>query len=104
MLIYKPTEWHLWRERPGKRIWRRFNVAEDAVEFIDEWDETFQLEMAAQERELNVGTPNLRPLAVIPQSVLAASIKEGWVNDDNAWKRWTNDIDNRNLRILGGSA
>lgn len=104
MLISNPTAWTLVVERPGKRIYRRFNMADDCVEYMEEWDEDFQLSLAAEERELNPGSKNLKPLAVIPASVLSRSILEGWSNDDDRWRRWANDSDNRNLRITDGTA
>ena len=104
MLITQPYEWSLYSERPGKRIWRRFNIADDAVEYMEEWFEAVPLQAAAQQRELAGGTKDIKALAVVPDSELSRAIREGWVNDDAAWNRWANDANNRNLRILDGSA
>jgi hypothetical protein len=102
--IVRPTEWTLVIDRPGKRVWRRYDLGTDSVEFMEEWLEDVPLAQAAQERELAVTTKNLKPLAVIPPSVISRAIREGWVNDDKAWTRWMNDRENCNLRVTDGVA
>jgi len=103
MLITNPYEWTLYLERPGKRIYRRFNVAEDAVEFMEEWDNEMPLVQAAAQRELHAETKHLKPIAIVPESELSRAIREGWANDDQAWNRWANDRDHVNLRITDGT-
>lgn len=43
-----------------------------------------------------------RHAAVIPMSTLDRSIREGWLNDGKAWKKWGNDSANANLRTWKG--
>lgn len=88
--------------RPGKRVYSRFEANGDLV-FMEEWDDDMALEQAAQQRELGQGN-EVRNLAVIPDSVKARALREGWYWDEKAWKRWMNDIDNRKLRVSEGIA
>lgn len=90
--------------RPGKRVFSRFEPNGDLV-FMEEWDDDLALEQAAAERDLGAnGGKDVRNLAVIPESVKARALREGWYWDDKAWKRWMNDIDNNKLRVAGGRA
>jgi hypothetical protein len=88
--------------RPGKRVYSRFEANGDLV-FMEEWDDEIALEQAAEQREMDQGK-NVRNLAVIPDSVKARALREGWYWDPKAWKRWMNDIDNRKLRVTEGRA
>lgn len=88
--------------RPGKRVYSRFEPNGDLV-FMEEWDDDLALEQAAQQREIGQGK-DMRNLAVIPDSVKARALREGWYFDERAWKRWMNDIDNRKLRVAEGRA
>jgi len=72
--------------------------------YREEWYEDAALEQARQQRELAVAGGNLQLLAVIPPSEMNRSIREGWVNDDDAWKRWANDASNNKLRVSDGVA
>jgi hypothetical protein len=106
MSLKPSTDWTVVREDERKRVSMRYVPSSDEVEFMEEFFEDVPLTQAAQERELF--TPKfaeaMRPMATIPQSVLNQSIKEGWVNDDAAWRKWMNDADNNKLRIAGGTA
>jgi hypothetical protein len=102
-LVADASGWTLLLERPGKRIWSRYDGDGDKLIIREEWIEDAALESAALQRELSEGARNdMRPVAVIPNSVKSRALNEGWYNDDAAWRRWANDIDNRRLRITGG--
>jgi len=105
-MIANPYEWQLLTRRPGKEIWSRFDPHTDQLVIRETWVEDACLEQAAQQRELAESDPSkeFKPLAVIPDSVMSQAINEGWDQDDQQWKRWMNDIDNRYLRITGGVA
>lgn len=103
--LLNPYEWRVISERPGKRIKAKVDPATMELIICEEWLEDANLVQAAQERETpSLVTPDLKPLAVIPPSVQAKAINEGWINDQKAWKRWMNDIDNRSLKITDGTA
>jgi hypothetical protein len=99
-------DWVLFDERPGKKLYSRFDPHTGDLEIMEEWYEEATLDQAAEAREgVGVlGSKDLRPLAVIPDSVKARALREGWYFDDAAWKRWANDPDNKRLRITGGVA
>lgn len=106
-IVGKITDWQLRSETPGKRTWMRYNAATDEVEFMEEWYEEVPLREARVERDIfehagGRASDMMAPVCVIPNSVRAKSIKEGWHDDDAKWKRWMNDIDNRYLRIRDG--
>ncbi|MCC6779913.1 MAG: hypothetical protein IT537_25320 [Hyphomicrobiales bacterium] len=100
----KITDWQLRSASPGKRTWMRYNAATDEIEIMEEWLNEVPIREAAIERELAGGRKGgfLQPIAVIPNSERSRAIREGWDDDDMAWKRWMNDIDNRYLRITDG--
>lgn len=45
---------------------------------------------------------DFRHAAIVPQIVLDRAFREGWFNDENAWKRWANDPDNALFRTWPG--
>ena len=47
-------------------------------------------------------TENLTPVAEIPMVVYEQAVREGWDNDEAAWKRWMNDPQNAAFRITSG--
>lgn len=101
------TDWQLRSQSPGKRTWMRYNRATDEVEFLEEWFEEVPLREAKMERDLYEYAGKApgdfkAPICVIPNSVRAKAIKEGWEDDDAKWRQWMNDIDNRYLRIRDG--
>jgi hypothetical protein len=103
--IQSPYEWRVTSERPGKRILMRVDPATDEVVICEEWLEDPVLEQARQERERpSLVGPDLKPLAVIPPSVEAKALKEGWYNDQDEWRKWANDSDNAQLRTTDGVA
>lgn len=93
-------------ERPGKRVLARYDAGTDEVVFLEEFLDETSLQEAAQQRELVDASKckNMKPLAIIPQSVMAEAMRDGWSNDDKKWKKWMNDIDNNKLRITTGRA
>ena len=107
-IVGKITDWQLRSETPGKRTWMRYNRATDEIEVVEEWFEEVPLREAKTERELfelsgGRSGDMMAPICVIPKSVQSKAIKEGWHEDDAKWRRWMNDIDNRHLRIKGGT-
>lgn len=103
MTIVTPYDWRVIAERPGKRVLAR--VEGDDIVFCEEWVEDGVLAEARAERDRpQLVGPDLRPIAVIPPSEQARAMKEGWFRDDDAWRRWANDIDNRSLRTTDGRA
>lgn len=99
-----PGEWRLFESRPGKNIYSR--IVGDEVEFLEEFIEDPFLEAARQQRDqidLDGYHKDFQPMAVIPDSVRSRAINEGWADDKAAWKRWMNDLDNRYLRVKGGT-
>lgn len=102
-MILSPYDWRVISERPGKRVLAR--VEGEEIVFCEEWTEDGALLEAQQQREKpQLVGPDLRPLAVIPQSVQAKAMKDGWFNDEQAWRRWANDLDNRNLKTSDAKA
>lgn len=60
--------------------------------------------LAANRRDAEVdqrGRP-FRLAARVPLAVVDRAIREGWMNDKAAWRRWLNDADNRAFRVTGG--
>ena len=102
--IYSPYEWRPFGpQRPGKSVEAR--IEGDELVIRETWEEDFALAEAQRQRERpHLVSPDLKPLAVIPQSVQARAIKEGWWNDQDAWRRWSNDLDNRSLKVTDAKA
>lgn len=104
-IVGKITDWQLRSQRPGKRVWMRYNNATDEVEIMEEWLNAVPLAEARLERDIHSavsGKSDFKPLCVIPNSERARAIREGWHDDNGAWRRWMNDIDNKYLRITQG--
>lgn len=100
MSIVNPYEWRVIHERPGKRILAKVDPATNEVVICEEWLEDVALLQAQQMREAPpLVSPDLKPLAVVPDSVMSKALKEGWANDQKQWEKWARDIDNRNLRL-----
>lgn len=59
------------------------------------------LERAKVLSELTPGK-DFRHVAIIPRHVLDQSMREGWFNDRERWKRWANNPDNRGFRTWPG--
>ena len=104
-VIRNPYDWNVISERPGKRILSRIDPATDEVVICEEWTEDLALAQARLERERpQLVGPDLRPLAIIPPSVEARALNEGWYNDQDEWRKWANDSNNKNLRTTDGMA
>ena len=94
-------DWRVVKSTPTKRILMRYCAMSDEVEICEEWLEDAPIQQAAQQRERPVlKDPNIKPLAVIPDSVLSRAINEGWVNDQDQWAKWARDVDNRKLQLV----
>lgn len=53
-------------------------------------------------RENQTGKENFRLEARVPAVIAEKAMKEGWFHDDDAWKRWLNNPDNRDFRVNQG--
>jgi hypothetical protein len=105
MALVSPYEWRVTSERPGKRILMRVDPSTDEVVICEEWTEDGSLLEAQMERERpTLVGPDMKPLAVIPPSVQAKALNEGWYNDQDQWRKWANDSDNSKLRTTDGTA
>lgn len=94
------TNWRVVKDTPSKRILMRYDPVTDSVEVCEEWREDVPLAQARQQRERPaLAGKDIKPLAVIPDSVMSRAIREGWVNDQEQWARWARDIDNRKLQL-----
>jgi hypothetical protein len=54
-------------------------------------------------RENQTGKEEFRLVARVPIHVAEQAMREGWFHDDEAWKRWMNDGDNRDHRVWEGA-
>ncbi len=52
----------------------------------------------------NITTPgkDFRHVAEVPMVIYQKALREGWHNDQKAWKRWLNDSDNKVFRTWEG--
>lgn len=65
-------------------------------------DVTRQLEQAKIVRDdLPVGK-EWREIATIPHFIVNKALREGWFNDEKAWRRWANDSENAYFRLSRG--
>ncbi len=104
-MIQSPYQWRVIKETPTKRILAKVDLATDEVVICEEWIEDAVLAEARRERECpSLVGPDLKPLAVIPPSVEARAINEGWINDKDEWRKWANDGNNNKLRTTDGVA
>lgn len=93
--------WRVVRETPTKRILMRYCAMSDEVEICEEWLEDAPINQARIERDKpTLQDKNLKPLAVIPDSVMSRAINEGWANDQDQWAKWARDADNRKLQLV----
>ena len=55
-------------------------------------------------REHTTHNPNglMRHAAKVPVTVYEQAVREGWVNDQDAWRAWLNDPDNKAFRVWKG--
>lgn len=97
----RTTDWRLVRQTPTKRTLMRYCPMSDEVEICEEFLEDAPIAQARVERDNpSLQDKNLKPLAVIPDSVMSRAINEGWVNDQDQWARWARDADNRKLQLV----
>jgi hypothetical protein len=52
-------------------------------------------------RDMPVGK-NMRHVAEVPLVIWEKAVQEGWSKDQNAWKKWLNDPDNKVFRTWQG--
>lgn len=45
---------------------------------------------------------DLKHVARVPVTVVEQAMREGWYNDQAAWRKWLSDPDNRKFRVWGG--
>lgn len=53
-------------------------------------------------RENQTGKEQFRLAARVPVHVVEQAFREGWFHDDDAWKKWMNDAENRDHRVWEG--
>lgn len=53
-------------------------------------------------RENQTGKEEFRLAARVPVHVCEKAMREGWFHDDDAWKKWMNDPENRDHRVYEG--
>jgi hypothetical protein len=94
-------DWRLVKQTPTKRILMRYCALTDEVEICEEFLEDAPLKQAEIQRDKPVlHDRNIRPLAVIPDSVMSRAINEGWINDQDQWAKWAGNADNRKLQLV----
>lgn len=75
---------------------------EDGRKFIETKQDCEGIVEAAKIMSDMPHSKDFKPVALIPQEVLNQAFLEGWFEDKERWKRWANDPDNRDFRIVGG--
>lgn len=45
---------------------------------------------------------DLKHVARVPVHIVEKAMREGWYNDQAAWRKWCNDPDNRDFRVWKG--
>lgn len=53
-------------------------------------------------RENQTGKETYRLAARVPMPIAERAFREGWFHDDEAWRRFLNDGDNRDFRVWEG--
>jgi len=53
-------------------------------------------------RENQTGKEQFRLAARVPVHVVEQAMREGWFHDDDKWKQWLNDGQNRDHRVWEG--
>lgn len=82
---------------------RRVHVEQDGTFHLStEQDLESVVEENKRLRENQTGKENFRLAARIPVHVAEKAFREGWFHDDNAWKKWLNDGENRDFRVYEG--
>ena len=79
-------------------------VEPDEVTFAMHENIVPQLEQTKRERDAYMPRRNevFRPIANVPETVVAMALREGWFHDKQRWKKWVNDSHNKNWRITDG--
>lgn len=52
--------------------------------------------------ENQTGKETYRLAARVPVDVVERAMREGWLHDDDKWRKWMNDADNRDHRVWAG--
>ena len=53
-------------------------------------------------RENQTGKEKFRLAARVPVHIVEKAMREGWLHDEDKWKRWLNDGENRDFRVWEG--
>ena len=85
--------------RPGKAEVLHFDEGNVVLE--DRYDVEPVLNQSRIERD-DTPSREFRKICNIPADVMDRAIREGWVHDQKAWKRWASDPDNAAFRVWGG--
>ena len=84
-------------------IVRTFELIDERTVWRAEQDVDGILSDVAEDRETqDLHGRAFRPVAKIPIEVVNRAMREGWMNDRQAWRRWLNDGDNRAFRVWQG--
>jgi len=91
-------------EQVGK--FKRIAHVEDDNTFVlaTEHDLEEMIEENKRLRENQTGKEMMRLAARVPPHVAEKAFREGWFHDDDAWKKWLNDPENRDFRVWEGRA
>lgn len=99
-MITSTADWRVVREDATKRVLMRYDAATDEIVFCEEWLEDAVFAQAQMQREVPLfEDPNMRPLAVLPPSIEAQAIKEGWIRDQKKLRQFAADIDHRKVQL-----
>ena len=85
----------------GTAEYFHYDAAEDRVIIEDVQDCEPVIEAAKRLSEQTPGE-DFRHVAFIPDFVMRKAMREGWANDNEAWRKWANDPDNKAFRTWPG--
>jgi hypothetical protein len=77
----------------------------DEVDNLHVVQTLYDVEPALKSAEIardNAPGKDMRHIAEIPHDVLDRAFKEGWYNDQKAWRAWVNNSDNAKYRVHKG--
>lgn len=94
------------RSEDGSLTRRYFGHNDGTFTLYSEQDCEAIIQQNRRDRELQQahGTRGeiFRKVASVPVDVFEQACREGWVEDDDRWKRWLNDGENRDFRVYEG--
>lgn len=88
------TEWFHWDPSgDGDTFW---------IETVEDVDGLVRQAKDDADNANGMKADGMRLEAHIPRAVYDQAVREGWVHDRAAWKRWANDPDNKAFRVSYG--